>query len=130
MVLGPSVQKVPADLTSFVGGVESTPIQRTGDHGGVGSITFRRLLASSQFSSNVDFVDYTVIPPGSTIGRHTHEGNEELYYIASGTPLVNVNGEERRLKRHDVAVVRSGQWHELRNDTADEVEIFVVQVRL
>lgn len=124
------VLKVPAHLQSFVAGIESTPIRRSGEHGGVGSITFRRLLACDQFSSNVEFVDYTIVPPGSTIGRHMHDGNEELYYIASGSPLVNVNGEERRLQPHDVAVVRSGQWHELINDTADDVEIFVVQVRL
>lgn len=130
MVLGQSGAQAPARLTSFVAGVESPPIERTAEHGGIGSITFRRLLASGEFSSNVEFVDSTIVPPGSTIGRHTHVGNEELYYIASGTPLVSVNGEERRLQRGDVAVVRSGQWHELRNDTSDDVEIFVVQVRL
>jgi quercetin dioxygenase-like cupin family protein len=41
---------------------------------------------------------------------------------------VRVDGFERRLQRGDVAVVRSGQWHELVNDTSSSVEIFVIQV--
>ena len=117
-------------MNSFVAISEASPIHRSAEHGGIGPISFRRLLASSDFASSIDFVDYTVVPPGSTIGKHFHEGNEELYYIVRGTPLVTVNGEERRLERNDVAVVRSGQWHELHNDTADDVEIFVVQAHL
>jgi quercetin dioxygenase-like cupin family protein len=105
-------------------------IERSAEHGGVGPIRFRRLLASSQLASNIDFVDYTVIPPGSTIGRHFHVGTEELYYIVSGDPIVDVNGLRQRLRRHDVAVVHPGEWHELVNDTTSDVEIFVVQVRL
>jgi quercetin dioxygenase-like cupin family protein len=130
MELGLPDQDSGTEVSSFVATMESSPIHRSGEHGGVGPIVFRRLLDASQFASNIEFADYTIVPPGTTIGRHVHEGNEELYYVSSGAPLVNVNGEERRLKRHDVAVVRSGQWHELRNDTMSEVEIFVVQVRL
>lgn len=105
-------------------------IERSGEHGGRGPIRFSRLLASSEFESGLDFVDLTVVPPGSTIGRHRHEGTEELYYIASGSPTIAVNGERRRLHSNDVAVVRDGQWHELVNDTGSDVTIFVVQARI
>src|SRR5207302_10575143 len=43
-----------------------------------------RLLTASDFTAPIDFVDFTVIPPGSTIGAHQHEGNEEIYFIAAG----------------------------------------------
>jgi quercetin dioxygenase-like cupin family protein len=119
-----------AETLSFVSTLETPAIERTGEHGGEGPIEFRRLLTASAFAAAVDFVDFTVIPPGTTIGKHYHVGNEELYYVAAGRPLVCVNGDERRLDARDVAVVRSGQWHELRNDTEDDVEIFVVQVHL
>jgi mannose-6-phosphate isomerase-like protein (cupin superfamily) len=87
------------------------------------------MLSSDEFTTNVDFVDVTTIPPGSVIGRHYHRGNEELYFIVSGTPLMRVDGTERRLKRGGIAVVHSDGWHELVNDTPDAVEIFVIQVR-
>lgn len=108
---------------------EVPPIRREREHDGVGPIVFRRMLSADAFTTNVDFVDVTTIPPGSTIGRHYHRGNDELYFIVAGAPLMRVQGEERRLARGAIAVVHSDGWHELLNDTADPVEILVVQVR-
>jgi mannose-6-phosphate isomerase-like protein (cupin superfamily) len=105
-------------------------VVRSNEHGGVNEIFFRRLCAASDFKAPIDFVDFTLIPPGSTIGWHSHHGNEEAYFIASGSPVVRVENDTRRLKRGDIAVVRSGQSHELINDTEAPVEILVVQVRL
>src|SRR5262249_20840402 len=89
------------------------------NHGGKGPIEFRRLLNRFDFETLIDFVDYTVIPPGSTIGRHAHTANEEIYFIVAGKPRVNVNGQERRLQHGSIAVVRSDQTHQLINDTND-----------
>ena len=100
------------------------------NHGGTGWIEFRRLLTSADFAAPVDFVDYTIIPPGSTIGWHRHDGTEEVYFIAAGAPRVKVEEEERRLKRGSIAVVHSGQSHQLINDSDEEVAIFVIQLRL
>ncbi|HYK53047.1 MAG TPA: cupin domain-containing protein [Candidatus Eremiobacteraceae bacterium] len=109
---------------------EVPPVQREREHDGFGPIVFRRMLSSDSFETNIDFVDVTTIPPGSVIGRHQHRGNEELYYIAAGDPLVRVDGDERRLHRGAIAVVHSEGWHELVNDTEQPVEIFVIQVHL
>jgi mannose-6-phosphate isomerase-like protein (cupin superfamily) len=108
---------------------EVAPVHREREHDGVGPIVFRRMMSSDEFDTNIDFVDVTTIPPGSVIGRHYHRDNEELYFIVSGTPLMRVDGDERRLQRGGIAVVRSEGWHELVNDTSDPVEIFVIQVR-
>jgi 3-dehydroquinate synthetase/mannose-6-phosphate isomerase-like protein (cupin superfamily) len=108
--------------------VEMPAIRREGEHGGAGPIHFRRLWNSTDFAAPIDFIDFTIIQSGSTIGRHGHEGNEEAYFIVSGSPLMRVENEERRLEKGDVAVVHSGQTHELINDTPVDVEIFVIQV--
>ena len=114
---------------SFISLPDVPPVERWEEHGGSGSITFRRLLDANCFHSPIDFVDFTIIPPGSTIGRHTHTGTEELYFIAAGKPLMRVSGTEQRLSRGGVAVVHDNGWHELINDTAESVEILVIQVR-
>lgn len=105
-------------------------IERRDEHGGRGPIQFQRILNSLEFRSPVDFIDYTHVPSGSSIGRHEHHGNEEIYFVTAGTPLMRVNGEEARLRRGSFAVVRDGEWHELVNDTAWNVEIMVIQVGL
>ena len=98
------------------------------DHGGVGHIIFRRLLESQDFQAHVDFIDFTIIPPQSIIGTHKHIQNEEAYLVVQGNPLVSIDDEENRLLPGSVAVVRSGQTHQLINDTQNDVSIFVVQV--
>ena len=115
-------------MKSFAGAPEMPALLREREHGGEGAIWFRRLLSSEEFQSKIDFVDFTIIPPGSTIGRHAHVGNEEVYFVSSGSPIVKVEGEARRLIEGGVAVVHSGQWHELINDTPQDVSIFVIQV--
>ncbi len=104
--------------------------ERRDEHGGTGPILFQRILDDLEFKSPIDFIDYTHVLPGSSIGRHEHHGNEEIYFVAAGTPLMRVNGEEARLRRGSFAVVRDGEWHELVNDTAWNVEILVIQVGL
>jgi mannose-6-phosphate isomerase-like protein (cupin superfamily) len=115
-------------VKKFASVAETPALKRSNEHNGSGAILFRRILDSSQFESPIDFIDYTRILPGSSIGRHEHHGNEEVYFIARGTPLMRVAGSEARLHPGSFSIVRSGEWHELVNDTKDEVEILVVQV--
>lgn len=105
-------------------------IVRSGEHGGTGPLRFRRLWDSSDFEAPIDFIDFTVVPPGTVIGKHFHLGNEEAYFVASGRPLMRTDGSVERLERGDVSVVHSGQWHELENDTEEDVEILVFQVSI
>jgi mannose-6-phosphate isomerase-like protein (cupin superfamily) len=117
-------------MNPFVSVTDVEPVERSEEHGGSGTIAFRRLLDTSGFQAPVDFVDFTIVPPGSSIGHHSHHGNEELYFVASGNPLMRVSGCQRRIARGTVAVVRNGGWHELINDTSESVEILVIQVRV
>jgi quercetin dioxygenase-like cupin family protein len=95
-------------MKSFADFAEMPSGLREREHGGKGAIWFRRLLSSEEFQSKIDFIDFTIIPPGSTIGRHAHVGNEEVYFVSSGSPIVKVEGEARRLIEGGVAVVHSG----------------------
>jgi Cupin domain len=106
-----------------------TAIERYNEHAGCGPISFRRIFSDLDFESPIDFVDYTEIPPGSSIGRHEHQGNEEIYYIAGGTPLMTVDDRNERLKPGSFAVVRDGGSHKLQNDTTESVKIVIIQVR-
>jgi len=117
-------------MNPYVSVTDVPSVERSEEHGGSGTIMFRRLLDAGHFEAPVDFVDFTIVPPGSSIGRHTHRGSEELYFVASGTPLMRVSGQERRISRGTVAVVHNDGWHELINDTSENVEILVIQVRL
>jgi len=114
-------------MDTFIDASQVPAQAREAEHGGTGPIAFRRLMQESQFASSIDFVYFTVIPAGSSIGKHLHQGSEELYFVISGAPLINVNGSERRVEPGSLSVVRSGEWHSLTNDSASSVTILVVQ---
>ncbi|WP_049780783.1 cupin domain-containing protein [Terriglobus saanensis] len=115
---------------SFTSVLAIPAIERGNEHGGLGPISFRRLLRETDFKAPIDFVDYTIVPSGSAIGMHQHVGNEEMYFVVSGEPLMRVNGYEARLAKGSLSVVRDGESHELINDRGGDVEILVIQVRV
>ena len=55
-------------------------------HGGEGEIMTRRIAHSDDVDSRCNFIDYTEMPPGTSIGLHTHNvSEEEFYLIVSGS---------------------------------------------
>ncbi len=97
-------------------------------HGGTGRIGFRRLLESSAFRSPCNFVDYAVLPPGASIGVHSHVGNEELYLVLEGCGVMHIDGEEVEVQAGHVVVNRDGGTHGLRNNSSADLRLFVVEI--
>lgn len=99
-------------------------------HGGVGTVRVSRPLVADDFVGTWHFVDYAVLPPGSSIGRHRHGADEELYLILEGEGLMTVDGEEHRVGKGDLILNRPGGEHGLVNDGDGDLAIFVVEVGL
>jgi mannose-6-phosphate isomerase-like protein (cupin superfamily) len=55
------------------------------------------------------------VPPGSGFGYHEHVGEAEYFLIISGTGTVNDNGTEVPVGPGDLALVRNGESHCIRN---------------
>jgi mannose-6-phosphate isomerase-like protein (cupin superfamily) len=99
-----------------------------GCHGGRGVIQFRRML-EAELQSKISFLDYTVVPPGSSIGYHAHLDTEEIYIVLEGTGLMTVDGEDQQVVRGDVVFNRRGGSHGLANNGTTDLEIMVVEGR-
>lgn len=100
-----------------------------GDHGGAGTIMFRRVFNALDIGVKaVQFVDFTDVLPGSSIGCHCHSDSAEIYFVVSGYPLVMVDSSSYRLGPGGISVVRPGGSHSLVNDTIENVQILVIEV--
>ncbi|MFQ6100138.1 MAG: cupin domain-containing protein [Anaerolineae bacterium] len=99
-------------------------------HGGKGQVSISRPLVSPDFVGPWHFVDYAVLPPGSSIGLHRHGEDEELYFILEGEGVMTVDGERRRVSRGDLILNRPGGTHGLENDSDSELSILVIEVGL
>ena len=96
-------------------------------HNGVGDVLFREIFKEDNFQSNLEFLHETIIKPNSTIGYHLHLCNEEIYYVISGTGLMMVDGEMRRVVSGDAVITHSGSSHGLINDSDSDLKILVFQ---
>jgi mannose-6-phosphate isomerase-like protein (cupin superfamily) len=86
---------------------------------GRGEAVIESLFAPGDFTTKVRLCARITLPPGASIGHHVHKGEDELYYILSGTGRA-IDGEEIIPVGPGSAVLtRSGEGHELAN-TGDE----------
>ena len=65
------------------------------------------------------------IPPGVSVKAHRHLVIEEVYHVVAGTGAMMIEGVEMTITRGDTVVIRPGERHGIRNDTAEELRLVV-----
>lgn len=109
----------------------TTPLEDLeGCHDGVGVLKHSSLFVDSDFQSAMHFMNYTVLPPETSIGLHTHKNDEEFYVILSGTGVMTVNGEKSSVSPGDVYVNPPFGTHMLENTGDEEMRVLVFEVKI
>ncbi len=96
--------------------------------GGKGTAKYRRALPPEVFYTNWSYVDHVVLPEGSSVGLHRHEGVEEFYYVINGEGKAIVGKESAPIKSGDAVPVFLGEAHSFENTGSKELELMVVGV--
>jgi mannose-6-phosphate isomerase-like protein (cupin superfamily) len=99
-----------------------------GCHGGEAFIHVCRAFSRAASARGVDFIDFVVVPPGATIGRHRHGDNEEWYVILSGECEMLFGGERVAVGPWDTLVNPPHGEHALSNPGPHEVTLVVFQL--
>ena len=110
--------------------LDDLDLQEVVAHDGEGRILFNRVFGEEAFRGPWNFVDYAVLPPGTSIGIHTHGKNEELYLVLEGQGTMHLDGESFPVRPGSVILNRPGGTHGLCNDGEHALKIFVVEVRI
>ena len=90
--------------------IESREKMRDGN--GITTITH---LVNCENEKNVRLIAEVTLPPGASIGEHSHESETEYYLIISGNGLVNDNGKEIEVKTGDAIITGGGASHSIAN---------------
>ena len=82
---------------------------------GNGCVKIVNILERSELYGCGRLFCVTEIPPGGSIGAHTHSNDFEVYFILHGIAEINDNGVRRILKTGDAAQCRLGEFHSIKN---------------
>lgn len=97
-------------------------------HNGIGICKHVNLFRNQDFSTNLSFINYTILPSGASIGEHKHGNDEELYIILSGNGEMTVNGETKCVMEGDIIVNPPYGTHALYNRSDNDLKILVMEV--
>jgi mannose-6-phosphate isomerase-like protein (cupin superfamily) len=91
--------------------------------GGEGTVSITHLFEQVEFGAKVRLCAKMSLPPGTSIGEHRHEGEDEVYLVTKGSGLL-VDGEtESRVSAGDAVLTGKGQSHSVLNDGDETLEI-------
>jgi len=94
--------------------------------GGSGNVEILHILNMDEVKGKVRLFAKITLNPGSSIGMHQHEGEEEAYYILNGIARVNDNGTEKIVKPGDVVLTGNGASHSIENAADEPLEFIAV----
>ena len=94
--------------------------------GGKGTVRIVNILEKEELFGLGRLFAISIIPPGGSIGQHTHEGDFETYYILKGRAKVNDNGNMAELGPGDMTQCADGQYHSIENIGDIDLEYLAV----
>ena len=78
----------------------------------------------------MDFIDRLVVPPRSTVGRHRHGNNEEIYIVLAGQGTMTLEGTPVVVKTGDMILNPAFGEHGLVNDSDSNIDLLIIQIGL
>jgi mannose-6-phosphate isomerase-like protein (cupin superfamily) len=124
--VGARLDPVPTFLTAPFDRSLLRPV--TGLHGGKGTVQYRRKLGPSFFRTNWAYVDHLLLPAGTSVGKHLHNGVEEFYYVMKGMGEISVNDEKEPIGPGDAIPISARDAHEIENSGSEPLDLLIIGV--
>ena len=84
--------------------------------GGIGEVEMHKICESvDELYGKGRLFNHMILAPGNTIGEHTHEGDNEVFYFLAGTGEYNDNGTIVQVGPGDTVACNDGEKHSLAN---------------
>jgi len=94
--------------------------------GGEGAVEILHIFRSKELTGRTRLFARLRLGAGSSIGFHRHEGEEEVFYILSGTGHVSEGGPVSPVGPGDAVLTGAGGGHSISNTGPDPLEFLAV----
>ena len=98
--------------------------------GGKGVAQYRRALGPGDFYSNWAYVDHLLLPPGASLGKHRHEGLEEIFYVMQGEGLAEAGMESAPIRKGDAVPIMLNEQHAMVNTGTTDLEFMIIGIAM
>lgn len=96
--------------------------------GGKGTVEMKHIFRADELKAKTRIYCEITVPPHSSVGAHTHDNEEEVYYISKGIATVDDNGKEKTLNTGDAMYTCNGDYHAIANNTDEEMQFIALVV--
>ena len=96
-------------------------------HEGVGLCNHTTVFDESELQSPIRFVNYTVLPVGTTFGLHQHGDDNEFYVVLEGEGEYTSNGITEKVTKGSIMVNPPFATHGLKNTGNTELKMLVFE---
>jgi mannose-6-phosphate isomerase-like protein (cupin superfamily) len=97
--------------------------------GGAGSVEILHVFRAEELGGAARLFARLRLPPGSSIGHHVHDAEEEVFYILAGRGVVTENGVATGVGPGDAVLTGGGAGHALENSGSEPLELMAVILR-
>ena len=93
---------------------------------GTGTVEILHVFRKEELRGKVRLFARLRLPKGASIGYHEHDGEEEVFYILSGSGVVNDNGVATPVGPGDAVLTGGGAGHAIENRGDEPLELMAV----
>ena len=94
--------------------------------GGQGSVTVAHWFTPEAFGAGVRLCARLTLEPGSSIGSHAHEKEDEIYLVLAGSGQIEENGTWVPIQAGDAILTGKGGTHSVMNTGREPLEIAAI----
>jgi mannose-6-phosphate isomerase-like protein (cupin superfamily) len=98
--------------------------------GGKETVYFRDVWTSDDFRTNQEYLRHYLLPPGSSIGVHSRDKTEVVYYILSGKGRGTINDDTYDIIDGDTISCTLHNSIGVQNNSGEDMEIMAVCVSM
>ena len=94
--------------------------------GGQGTVKLEHWFKPEAFGAKVRLCTRMTLEPGTSIGTHTHEAEDEIYLVLAGSGRILENGEWTPIRTGDAILTGKGGTHGVENNGTEPLVIAAV----
>jgi mannose-6-phosphate isomerase-like protein (cupin superfamily) len=112
------------DRRWFIRNIAEVPWKEFPDHFG-GALSKPLVMPDNAGTRHIDY-RISMYQPMAHVKKHAHQVQEQVYHVLEGEGLMEIGGETRVVRKHDVIFLPPGIEHSIANSGINDLVFLVV----